>query len=39
VESSDTYLYAEFATKLMGFVDDVEFYVDDSAKVALHKKE
>jgi uncharacterized protein (DUF1499 family) len=33
VESSDTYLYAEFATKLMGFVDDVEFYADDSAKV------
>jgi uncharacterized protein (DUF1499 family) len=33
VESSDTYLYAEFATKLMGFVDDVEFSVDDNAKV------
>jgi uncharacterized protein (DUF1499 family) len=25
-ETSD-YLYAEFATKLMGFVDDVEFYL------------
>lgn len=28
-ESSD-YLYAEFASALMGFVDDVEFYVDPS---------
>ncbi len=28
VESTDTYLYAEFASKLMGFVDDVEFYLD-----------
>jgi uncharacterized protein (DUF1499 family) len=33
IEASDNYLYAEFATKLMGFVDDVEFYADDSAKV------
>jgi uncharacterized protein (DUF1499 family) len=33
IESTDNYLYAEFATKLMGFVDDVEFYTDDSAKV------
>jgi uncharacterized protein (DUF1499 family) len=33
VDSSDTYLYAECATPLMGFVDDVEFYADDSAKV------
>ncbi|EDX87694.1 conserved hypothetical protein [Synechococcus sp. PCC 7335] len=24
---SDDYLYAEFSSKLMGFVDDVEFYV------------
>ena len=28
-ESSD-YLYAEFKTALMGFVDDVEFYLDSS---------
>jgi uncharacterized protein (DUF1499 family) len=35
VESTNDYLYAEFASKLMGFVDDVEFYADDSAKV-LH---
>ncbi|MBE9079016.1 DUF1499 domain-containing protein [Romeria aff. gracilis LEGE 07310] len=25
-EATDTYLYAEFASKIMGFVDDVEFY-------------
>jgi uncharacterized protein (DUF1499 family) len=35
IESTDNYLYAEFASKLMGFVDDVEFYVDDNAK-AIH---
>ena len=28
-ESSD-YLYAEFKSALMGFVDDVEFYIDSS---------
>lgn len=28
VESSD-YLHAEFTSKLMGYVDDVEFYVKD----------
>ncbi len=33
VTESENYLYAEFATKLMGFVDDVEFYCDDAAKV------
>jgi uncharacterized protein (DUF1499 family) len=27
------YLYAEFATLIMGFVDDVEFYFDDQAKL------
>lgn len=26
-EASDDYLYAEFASKIMGFVDDIEFYV------------
>ena len=31
-ESAD-YLYAEFTTKLMGFVDDVEFYFAPAAKV------
>lgn len=29
-ESSD-YLYAEFKSALMGFVDDVEFYLDSSS--------
>ena len=29
-ESSD-YLYAEFKTALMGYVDDVEFYIDSSS--------
>ncbi|WOD41184.1 DUF1499 domain-containing protein [Nodosilinea sp. E11] len=33
VEATDTYLYAEFASKLMGFVDDVEFYLDPEASV------
>ncbi|MCG9893130.1 MAG: DUF1499 domain-containing protein [Thermosynechococcaceae cyanobacterium MS004] len=33
IEATDNYLYAEFSSKLLGFVDDVEFYADDSAKV------
>lgn len=33
IEETDNYLYAEFASKLMGFVDDVEFYLDNSAGV------
>jgi uncharacterized protein (DUF1499 family) len=33
IQADDNYLYAEFASQLMGFVDDVEFYADDSAKV------
>jgi len=31
VRAEDGYLYAEFRTKLMRFVDDVEFYFDDRA--------
>jgi uncharacterized protein (DUF1499 family) len=31
VSATDTYLYAEFSSKLMGFVDDVEFSLDPSA--------
>jgi uncharacterized protein (DUF1499 family) len=31
-EGSNNYFYAEVTSKLMGFVDDVEFYVDDSSK-------
>ena len=33
VNEGSNYLYAEFTSGLMGFVDDVEFYVDDNAKV------
>ena len=33
VQSESNYLYAEFTTKLMGFVDDAEFYLDDKAGV------
>ena len=30
IEDSDNYLYAEFKSKLMGYVDDVEFYRDEA---------
>lgn len=30
VAESDNYLYAQFTSALMGFVDDVEFYLDPS---------
>ncbi|MGJ3250876.1 MAG: DUF1499 domain-containing protein [Elainellaceae cyanobacterium] len=30
VTEDKTYLYAEFSSALMGFVDDVEFYLDES---------
>ncbi|WP_204104217.1 MULTISPECIES: DUF1499 domain-containing protein [Spirulina sp. CCY15215] len=33
IKETDNYLYAEFKSKLMGFVDDVEFYLDSNAKV------
>ena len=33
VEEKDDYLYAEFKSKLMGYVDDVEFYQDSGANV------
>ena len=33
ISETPNYLYAEFSTKLMGFVDDVEFYLDEAAKV------
>ena len=28
ITETDNYLYAEFKTALMGYVDDVEFYID-----------
>jgi uncharacterized protein (DUF1499 family) len=33
VKSESNYLYAEFSSKLMGFVDDTEFYLDEKAGV------
>ena len=33
IEETDNYLYAEFQTPLMGFVDDVEFYLDPNENV------
>ncbi|MCL1471465.1 DUF1499 domain-containing protein [Argonema antarcticum] len=33
ISETPNYLYAEFTSKLMGFVDDVEFYLDEAAKV------
>jgi uncharacterized protein (DUF1499 family) len=30
IEETDNYLRAEFKSKLMGYVDDVEFYLDDA---------
>lgn len=33
VKETDRYLYAEFKSKLMGFVDDVEFYIDNDNKI------
>ena len=33
VESSDGYLYAEFTSRLMRYVDDVEFLEDSTAGV------
>jgi len=32
-ENSATYIHSEFMSKTMKFVDDVEFYFDDTAKV------
>ena len=31
VKSEPDYLYAEFTSKLMGFVDDAEFHLDENA--------
>ena len=33
IEETDNYLYAEFKSKLMGYVDDVEFYLDRDTNV------
>jgi uncharacterized protein (DUF1499 family) len=33
IEQTENYLYAEFKSKLMGYVDDVEFYLDPNENV------
>ena len=33
ITENKNYLYAEFTSAIMGFVDDVEFYLDEDAKV------
>jgi uncharacterized protein (DUF1499 family) len=33
ITETDNYLYVEFTSSLMGFVDDVEFLLDEGAKV------
>ena len=33
IQETNDYLYVEFASKLMGFVDDVEFYLDNDRQV------
>ena len=33
VKETNNYLNAEFTSKLMGFIDDVEFYIDDASKL------
>lgn len=33
IKETNNYLYVEFASKLMGFVDDVEFYFDNDGKL------
>jgi uncharacterized protein (DUF1499 family) len=33
IKAEPNYLYAEFSTKLMGYVDDTEFYLDETAGV------
>ena len=33
IEASDTYLYAECSTPIMGFVDDPEFYLSSEERV------
>lgn len=33
ITETKNYLYVEFTSAIMGFVDDVEFYLDEDAKV------
>ena len=36
IQQTDTYLYAEFTSRLMGFVDDVEFYFPTDEPGTIH---
>ncbi len=36
IEQTDTYLYAEFTSNLMGFVDDVEFFFPPTEPGIIH---
>ncbi|MEM6425661.1 MAG: DUF1499 domain-containing protein [Cyanobacteria bacterium P01_D01_bin.128] len=36
IEQTDSYLYAEFTSRLMGFVDDVEFYFPADEPGVIH---
>ena len=33
IEENNNYLYAQFTSNIMGFVDDVEFYLDPQAEI------
>ena len=35
IKQTDDYLYAEYQSPTFGFVDDVEFYVDEAKKQVL----
>jgi uncharacterized protein (DUF1499 family) len=37
ITRSDTYLYVEFTTALMRYVDDVEFFFDDTTKTVAFR--
>lgn len=36
IEQTEDYLYAEFTSRLMGFVDDVEFYLNPTESGTIH---
>ncbi len=34
IETSDSYIYARFRTRFLRFIDDIEFFLDDTARTA-----
>lgn len=38
IEQTENYLYAEFTSRLMGFVDDVEFYLKPDEPGTIHMR-